>query len=237
MNTDKPTSITLNLTSKTLSVGSTYQLSVSSVTPSTASNSVTWSSSDDTTVSVSSSGLIRGIKEGQATITATSTLDTNVSASCLVTVTTNVDPNSPTSIELSETEMELPVDWIDQLQVTRVVPETASKQVTWSSSDETVVKVAAGYITTLKVGTAVITATSTVNTSVSATCNISVVDYSGGGNSSSEVPPTSDSETPKPDDNKKKGCFGSISVATIIIPVVLGVSLITLVCLRKKEDQ
>ncbi len=236
MNTDKPTSITLNSTSKTLSVGSTYQLSVSSVTPSTASNSVTWSSSDDTTVSVSSSGLIRGIKEGQATITATSTLDTNVSASCLVTVGAN--PNSPTSIELSESEMELPVDWDDVLTVSRVVPETASKEVTWSSSDDSVVTVtAAGYIKTLKVGEAVITATSTFNPSVSATCQIIVVDYSGGGNSSSEVPPTSDSETPKPDDNKKKGCFGSISVATIIIPVVLGVSLITLVCLRKKEDK
>ena len=148
LNTDKPTSITLNLTSKTLSVGSTYQLSVASVTPDTASDSVTWSSSDDTTVSVSSSGLIRGIKEGQATITATSTLDTNVSASCLVTVGAN--PNSPTSIELSESEMELPVDWDDVLTVSRVVPETASNEVTWSSSDDSVVTVtAAGYIKTL----------------------------------------------------------------------------------------
>ena len=237
LNTETPTSITLNNSSASIKVGGTYQLNVTSVTPTNGDRSVTWSSSDNSTASVSSSGLVTGIKEGQATITATSVKNTNVKATCVVNVTT--DPNSPTSIELSETEMELPVDWVDMLTVTKVVPETASKEVNWSSSDDTVVTVVSGYLTTLKPGTAVITATSKVNPSVFATCNITVIQNGGGeddSSSSEEVPPTSDSEPSKPDD-KKKGCFGSLSMTSIFIPIVLGISLITLVIFRKKEDK
>ena len=81
------TSITISKTSATVAAGNTLQLSYS-VTPSNATNkAATWSSSNTNIATVSSSGLVTAKAPGTATITVTTTDGSNLSASCIVTVT------------------------------------------------------------------------------------------------------------------------------------------------------
>ena len=86
------TSITLNKTSVTLKIGETSTLTVN-VTPSDATDkTVIWSSSDESIATVDN-GVIKGIKPGYATITAT-TRDGSKTSSCIVTVTDASDDPS-----------------------------------------------------------------------------------------------------------------------------------------------
>ncbi|HOF65357.1 MAG TPA: S8 family serine peptidase [Bacilli bacterium] len=61
------------------------------------SQEVTWSSSDATTATVSSSGLVTALKTGTVTITATSVQDTSKSGTCDVTIS-DTTPPAPTNI-------------------------------------------------------------------------------------------------------------------------------------------
>ena len=72
-----PTSIDIVTSNTTLSVGEERTLSVN-VTPSNASKSVTWSSSNSSVISVNSDGTISALKGGSATVTATSSLNMNI---------------------------------------------------------------------------------------------------------------------------------------------------------------
>ena len=81
----EPTSIDIVTSNTTLSVGEERTLSVN-VTPSNASKSVTWSSSNSSVISVTSDGTISALKGGSATITATSSLNMNIKDSVTFTV-------------------------------------------------------------------------------------------------------------------------------------------------------
>lgn len=81
----EPTSIDIVTSNTTLSVGEERTLSVN-VTPSNANKSVSWSSSNASVISVSSNGTITALKGGNATITATSTLNTSIKDSVTFTV-------------------------------------------------------------------------------------------------------------------------------------------------------
>ncbi len=61
-------------TSTQLYVGGTLQLNAT-VLPATADPAITWETSDDTTATVSATGLVTGVKEGNVTITAKSAAD------------------------------------------------------------------------------------------------------------------------------------------------------------------
>lgn len=80
-----PTGISLNRTTATVSVNATTQLTAT-IQPNGATGTVTWSSNNTDVATVSNSGLVRGISEGTATITASVA---GFSASCEVTVTDN----------------------------------------------------------------------------------------------------------------------------------------------------
>ena len=78
----KPTSVSVSPSSVTLAEGGSRYLTAT-VYPSSASQSVSWSSSNSSVVSVSSSGKITAIKAGIATITATTS--NGKSGTCSVT--------------------------------------------------------------------------------------------------------------------------------------------------------
>ena len=83
------TSITLNMTSATVTEGNTLQLTAT-VLPTNATNrTVTWKSSNTSVATVSSSGLVTAKSPGSATITATTSDGTNLSANCSVAVESN----------------------------------------------------------------------------------------------------------------------------------------------------
>ncbi|MGN0704067.1 MAG: Ig-like domain-containing protein, partial [Lentihominibacter sp.] len=70
--TKAPTKITLKSTYTTVDIKGKVTVSVKSVTPSDASKSVTWKSSNTKIATVNSKGVVTGKKAGKVTITATS---------------------------------------------------------------------------------------------------------------------------------------------------------------------
>lgn len=90
-------SISLDNTSINLEVNDSKQLTATT-TPEAAQ--VNWSSSDESVATVDSNGKVTGVKEGQATITATINDGSNVSAACTVTIvpktTEPTEPQDPT---------------------------------------------------------------------------------------------------------------------------------------------
>lgn len=89
------TGITLDKIADTLQVEQTGQL-MATITPDASTNkAVTWKSSDDSIATVDQTGKVTAVKEGTATITATTQDGSNLSASCVVTVKPK-DTTSPT---------------------------------------------------------------------------------------------------------------------------------------------
>ena len=115
---------------------------------------LTWSSSDSSTVEVDQSGSIHALKSGKATITAKD--NSGQTISCVVTVT-----NKLKNITLSEKALDLKGKTEKKLNVTLTPNDADSEKVTWTSSNEGVVKVSEdGTLTTVSCGEAIITVSS-----------------------------------------------------------------------------
>lgn len=81
----------------------------------------------------------------------------------------------PSSVTLSKSSYTIKVEGSYTLSATIKPDDTTTKTVTWSSSDETIATVnTSGKVTGVKVGEATITATCTADSSVKATCAITV---------------------------------------------------------------
>lgn len=99
-------SITLNASSKSIAKGSTFQLSVTFDPTNATNKTITWTSSATTIASVSTNGLITGLKSGTAKITATSS--NGKTAICDVTVTPIVKvPTTLAYTDLTATSVKL----------------------------------------------------------------------------------------------------------------------------------
>lgn len=159
-------SITLDSTEATLKATETIKL-IASVQPAYTTESVTWSSSDESVATVDQEGNVTAIAIGKASIKATCG---SVSASCLITVV----PTEATNIYLSQSYARRQVNETVKLSAT-VIPETTTdKTVTWSSSDTRVASVSTdGTVTAKAIGSAYITATCG---KVSNKCQIDVVE-------------------------------------------------------------
>ena len=158
--------IKLSKTKATIEKGKTLTLKAT-ITPSDLSDkSVTWKSSNKKVATVSSSGKVKGVKVGTATITCTSN-STGLKATCKVTVENGL-------VTLNKTEAYVQKGKTMTLKAT-VSPETLTdKSVTWESSDKKIATVTkAGKVKGVKYGTATITCTS-VATGAKATCQVTV---------------------------------------------------------------
>ena len=176
---------TLNPPSVTVMVDNTERLTIAT-DPEDAAQKLTWTwtSDDESVATVSRSGVVTGVAPGNATITATAK---KVSASAQVTV----EPNNPVvSVTLSQNALSLRVNGTTSLAATVAPDNAANPTLAWSSTDETVATVSDGTVTALKAGTAVIKATSTDGSNISAECNVTVTETAapapatGGGGSS-----------------------------------------------------
>ena len=81
------TSISMNVSNESIKIGSTKQLSVRFNPTDVANKSIKWTTSNSQIATVSSTGVVKGIKEGTVTITATTTDESNKKATCKVTIT------------------------------------------------------------------------------------------------------------------------------------------------------
>lgn len=165
------TSVTLDKNTDALYVGSATTLTPT-VLPSNATQTITWTSSNESVATVSG-GVVTAVAAGTATIKATSTQDNTKYAECVVTV--NNVPVS--SVSVAPTSNSLEVLETVQLGATVLPANAFNKEVTWSSSDETVATVdEAGLVTAKKIGGPVtITATAKDGSGKSATSTITVV--------------------------------------------------------------
>ena len=122
--------------------------------PKDAVESYTWTSSDESVVSVTSSGVITGKKIGTAKITITG-VKSGIKSECVVTV----KHKTAEAVMVSPTNVALNLGQSVQIKAT-LTPGDATDTVTWSSQYPSIVSVDQnGNITALQSGTVKITAT------------------------------------------------------------------------------
>ncbi len=170
-------SVTVSPASATLDPNDTQQLTATvDATPASADKSVTWSSSDPSVATVSESGLVTAVAQGTATITATSNLDNTKSGTCSVTVNAPAAPIPVTAIALNKSTTNIAIGDSETLTIIYTPAEAnTGKAVTWTSSNTSVATVDnSGKVIGVTVGTATITATSTTDASITASCAVTV---------------------------------------------------------------
>ena len=120
------------------------------VDPDATDQTIVWSTSDPTVVTIDDTGLITAVGGGKADIIATTHDGTNLSDSYKVVVYADV-----TEMTISG-EAEMPLNGTQKLNVT--VNSDSASDLVWSSSDETVATVVpnTGFVTALKEGTVTI---------------------------------------------------------------------------------
>ncbi|MBO5350401.1 MAG: Ig-like domain-containing protein [Alistipes sp.] len=152
--------------------GDTYTLQAT-ILPEDANNkTLSWSSSSPTIATVDENGMITAIAAGTATITATATDESGITATCKVTVLQHVE-----SVTLSRTSGTMYVGEAKSLTAT-VLPENSSnKNVVWSSTNEAVATVdQTGLVSAHKAGQTQIVAT-TEEGGLTAACDVTVNQY------------------------------------------------------------
>lgn len=122
-------------------------------------------------------GILRGYSNGTAVITCYVVGHESIKASCTVEVDITPELDYPSEIKLNTSSVTLDKVGDTYSLVPTLYPTNANiynKSVSWSSSDSSVVSVDNGTVKALKEGTAVITCSSSGNSSVSASCTVTV---------------------------------------------------------------
>lgn len=148
------TGVELNPSNIMINVGK-QEILYANVLPVNADNkTLIWSSSNTNVATVSSDGTVTGVAAGTAEITVT-TQDGGFMATSVVTVV-----NSPTSIALNKSNVQLRINQSDQLSVILTPHDAYYESITWSTSNSGIVQVDNnGRITAKAAGTANVTAT------------------------------------------------------------------------------
>ena len=177
-------SVTLDKATLSVKVSETAPLAAT-VAPADATNKeVTWTSSDPAVATVSSAGVVSGIKAGTATVTVASVADPTKKATCAVTVTATPAPVPvPVSgVALNKTALVIEVADTELLVATVSPSNATNKAVLWTTSNSNVATVSdAGLVTAIVSGTATITATSVADPTKTATCAVKVNVTADGG--------------------------------------------------------
>ena len=170
-----PTSISLSGTNS-ISIGGTSQLEVSYTPLDTNVKNVTWTSSNSSVATVSNTGLVTGVAQGSATITATAEAPNGiVTATRSITVT----PIAVTSVSLDTNSASVKVGKTVTLVATVYPTNATNRNVTWTSSTTTVATVSSsGVVTGVAAGNATITV-KTADGNKTAQCVVTVT-ASGG---------------------------------------------------------
>ena len=153
-----------------LPLGEEYNLDITVLPDNATNKKVTVTAENDDIVFVHDSGKIEGNIKGTTIVHVTSVDNSTISAACEVTVTFS----SVQEINFDQDEVNVKMGKTAHLTAI-VEPETASKELIWSSNNEEVALVDEGVITPVSVGTSTITVTSPYTSGASATCVVHVV--------------------------------------------------------------
>lgn len=163
-----PEEITLSKKTITLNVNTSANLTATVLPENTFNKTVTWSSTDEAVATVDNNGKVTSHKVGECKIIATGS-DGKTTAECTVRVFVLAE-----KVEINASELTLQKEQSLTLKATVLPANASEKEVTWSSSDETIATVSeSGKITALKPGTAIVRASSTTD-GVYAECVVNV---------------------------------------------------------------
>lgn len=154
------TEVKITSTVTEVTVGKTITLTATVLPENATNKTVTWTSSD-TTVATVDGGVVKGVKEGKATITASAggedaKVEITVKAAATGGETTTV---AVTEVKITSTVKEVTAGETITLEAT-VSPDNATdKTITWTSNNESIATVdSTGKVTGVAAGTATITA-------------------------------------------------------------------------------
>ena len=134
------------------------------------STAVSWRTSAAAVATVSATGVVTGVANGSAVITAVSVGDTLVRGSTAITVLPSVR-----SVAVLPTTAALFLGATQQLTATIVVDGTLSNALVWRSTNSSVASVnATGLVTGVAVGSTTITVLATADTTMRATATITI---------------------------------------------------------------
>lgn len=164
-------SITFDVDTYHVSIGKSINIKTI-ITPKT-NMKLEWRSSDDAIAEVSAKGIVKGVSNGTAIITASSVDNPSIQASCTVIVVVPVK-----KITISDKKVDLAIGVYHQLAAS-VEPNNASMpSVLWSSSNEKVAIVDnTGKVTGVNKGTAKITASANDGSGIKASVTVKVEEY------------------------------------------------------------
>lgn len=162
-------SVSVSPATVSVSPGASATLSAVVAADPGAVTAVIWRSSNGAVANVSSNGVVTGIANGSATITALSVVDTTKRG------TASVDVVNGVVVQVSPSSATLRVNEQQMLTATVQAEVGQSTAVMWRSSNPSVASVSGGGVVSgVAVGTAVITAVSAQDTTRRASANITV---------------------------------------------------------------
>ena len=150
-------------------IGNTLTLNATVLPADATDKSVEWSSDNEEVATVDQQGKVKAIGNGKANITVT-TMDQGRTATCAITVSKWV-----TSISLNKTSLTL-IEGEEYTLTPTIKPDNAAdKTLSWTSSDESIVKVDAdGKVTAVSKGSATVKANATDGSGKFASCSVTV---------------------------------------------------------------
>lgn len=155
----KATGVTIRQEDTFVNVGDFYQLDAD-VAPGNVSNrNVTWTSSDPSVMQILDSGLVKVLKPGTVTFTATTADGTGLTDTVTLTGKTAVE-----EVEFSKSSAKIKIGEQYQVEVTITPADAYNKKLNWHSSNESVATVDEnGVITGISAGKASISCSSEDN--------------------------------------------------------------------------
>ena len=171
------TGVEISASTAHLYVGESLKLTAQTLPAATTDGAIVWSVSDKNVIECNADGRVVALADGVADVIATS-VDGNHVAKCTITVETWHDVESVT---LDKESLTLYTGDSHTLTAT-ILPENATdKTLNWSSSNENVATVDAnGAVRAIGNGVATITATNTSNSTMKASCEVTVYDHCSG---------------------------------------------------------
>lgn len=157
----------ISITTKPTTIVDSVRLSIAYTPSDTTQTGVNWSSSDTSVATVDVTGNVTVLNAGSVTITATSKANGSISDSFITTCSVTQTSIPVTGLSISGGNNVNVGDSL-QLSVSYTPANTTQKGVNWSSSDPLIATVDnTGRVTALTAGSVTITATSSINNSIS----------------------------------------------------------------------
>lgn len=169
------TSVSINVDETQIAINGSVQLSAEILPSNATLKDIYWSSNNNRVAFVNQNGLVKGLSNGEATITAMAIDGSGIVATCNVTVSKIVAE----SLELDPSEILLSVNKTAVVTPIYSPEGISNKEFEWSCSNEDVAKFrnnSDGSITVIGVsdGEAIITCHTTDGSDLTAACNVTV---------------------------------------------------------------